>query len=225
MSKDPVTPPPELLARVQRDLPPVRPLASPLGRVTLWLPAGVLLFLALPLGIGLRADAGALGGWLTWGASLAQMAFGTALLWAGAREHRSGRRLPVRYAGGGLLLAAVVVLGLTALTFAISPTALPSRLVWRAATFCFPGSLVLGAPMLFLAAWLLGRMLPGVPWLAGALLGAGAGLTADASWRLICPIADPLHVLPTHGGAVIVLTLAGAVIASLAARPQARRGH
>jgi hypothetical protein len=71
--------------------------------------------------------------------------------------------------------------------------------------------------LLFLAGWLLGRALPGQPWLAGALFGAGAGLTADASWRLVCRISDPWHVLAAHGGAIIVLAAVGAVAAYLAA--------
>jgi hypothetical protein len=60
--------------------------------------------------------------------------------------------------------------------------------------------------------------LPGQPWLAGALFGAGAGLTADASWRLVCPVSDVWHVVAGHGGAVLVLTAMGSVGAYVAAR-------
>jgi hypothetical protein len=89
---------------------------------------------------------------------------------------------------------------------------------WRADTFCVRGSLAAGAPLLFLAGWWLGRSLPGQPWLAGALFGAGAGLTADAGWRLVCPVSDPWHVLVSHTGAVVVLATIGAVGAYLVAR-------
>jgi len=223
MSTERATPPPELLARVESDLAPVRPLAAPSRRVALWLPLGLTLFLAVPLYIGLRADALALGPLVTWGASAAQMALGVGLLWAGAREGRPGRRLPLRFASAGLVVGGLTVLGLTAITFAISPTvAGPALGFIRAATFCLGGSLAVGAPLLFLAGWLLGRALPGQPWLAGALFGAGAGLTADASWRLVCPISDPWHVLVGHGGAVVVLAAVGSVGAYVAARKRVR---
>jgi hypothetical protein len=152
------------------------------------------------------------------------VALGIWLLWAGARESTPGRRLPVRVATLTLLAAGLVVLGVTALTFAVSPTTMPGSMrPWEIGAFCFRGSLVVGAPMLFLAGWLMGRALPGQPWLAGALFGGGAGLTADASWRLVCPISDPWHVLAGHGSAVLVLTIVGAAGAYLAARSPGRR--
>lgn len=117
-------------------------------------------------------------------------------MWAGATEGRPDRRLPTRLLGGALGAGAGFVFILTSLTYAVSPTTLGEALPpWRAGSFCFQGSVVAGAPLLFLAAGLLGRTLPGLPWLTGALFGAGAGMTADATWRLMCPVSDPWHVL------------------------------
>jgi hypothetical protein len=53
------------------------------------------------------------------------------------------------------------------------------------------------------------------PQIAGALYGAGAGLLSDAGWRLFCHYSDPLHVLPTHLGAVVAATLLGALAGRL----------
>lgn len=212
-------PPPDLLARVAGDLRPV-PAAAPLAtRVLWWTPVGLVLFLGVPLYFGLRVDANVLGPWITWGASACQVALGIWMVWAGGRESAPGRRLPWRLSSAALILAASVIVFLTAVTFAVSPTVPPAALTyWRAGAFCFRGSLVVGAPLLFLAGWLLGRSLPGQPWVAGALFGGGAGLTADAGWRLVCPVSDPWHVLVGHGSAVVVLTIVGSVGAYWAAR-------
>lgn len=223
MSLRPLEPPSDLLARVEADLAPVRP-ASIAGGVGRWLPLGLCLLVGLPLYVGVRGDAGRLGPWITWGVSALQFVAGIWFVWAGAAEGRPDRRLPTRLLGGALGAAAVLVIGVTTLTYAVSPTMLGEALPpWRAGSFCFQGSLVAGAPLLFLAAGLLGRTLPGVPWLTGALFGAGAGMTADATWRLMCPVSDPWHVLTAHGGAILMLGALGALTAEVAARRRARR--
>ncbi len=218
------TPPSSLLSRISGDLRPVQPLGTSGRRVAYWAPAGVALFVAVPLLSGLRFDASTLGPLATWGASAAQVGFGIWLVWAGGRESLPSRRLPTPLVSAGLLLAAAFVVSLTAITFSISPTELPATLTaWHAGTFCFRGSLIVGAPLLFLAGWLLGRSLPALPRLAGALFGGGAGLTVDAGWRLACPVSDPWHVLTGHGGAVLVLTAIGAMAAQIVARRRSSR--
>lgn len=208
-----------LVARISTDLRPVRPLGSPVRRLFYWGPIGLALFLGVPTVFGPRADASVLGPWLTWGASTAQFGLGLFLVWVGGRESTPGRRQPMPLKAVALATAGSVILALTTLTFSISPTGLPASVrPWNSEAFCFRGSLAVGSPLLFLAGWWLRRLLPAQPWLAGALLGAGAGLTADAGWRLVCPVSNPWHVLVGHGGAVIVLTVLGAATASLMAR-------
>ncbi|HUQ88064.1 MAG TPA: NrsF family protein, partial [Vicinamibacterales bacterium] len=58
------------------------------------------------------------------------------------------------------------------------------------------------------------RAYPTRPAIAGALLGLGAGLMADAGWRIFCHFSEPAHVLSAHLAAVLMSTLIG----SLAAR-------
>ncbi|MGE4221994.1 MAG: NrsF family protein [Vicinamibacterales bacterium] len=215
-------PPPDLLTRVEADLAPVRP-ASTVGGVGRWLPLALAVLVGLPLYVGVRSDAQQLGPWLTWGVSAVQFMTGIWFVWAGATEGRPDRRLPTRLLGGALGAAAVLVIGVTSLTYAVSPTTLGEALPpWRAGTFCFQGSVFAAAPLLLLAGGLLGRTLPGLPWLTGALFGAGAGMTADATWRLMCPVSDPWHVLTAHGGAVLALGALGAIAAEVAARRRSR---
>lgn len=225
MSHQPMDPPPDLLAQVQGDLAPVRPTSTAAG-VARWLPLAVCVFVGLPVYVGVRGDAGQLGPWLTWGASAVQFIAGIWFVWAAATESRPDRRLPTRRLSAALGLGALLVIVVTSLTYAVSPTMLGDALPpWRAGTFCFEGSVVAGAPLLFLAAALLGRTLPGLPWLTGALFGAGAGMTADATWRLMCPVSDPWHVLTAHGGAVLALGALGAATAELVARRRVRRAR
>jgi hypothetical protein len=72
--------------------------------------------------------------------------------------------------------------------------------------------LVSALPALALAAWLVGRAYPLRPLVAGALYGAGAGLLADAGWRLFCHFSDPAHVFAAHTLAVCVTSAAGALL-------------
>ncbi len=64
--------PPGLLAEIGRDLQPVEPLAAPWRRLLLYLPMGIALIAAMPWVWGLRANAGNLGFFATWGLSALQ---------------------------------------------------------------------------------------------------------------------------------------------------------
>jgi len=44
------------------------------------------------------------------------------------------------------------------------------------------------------------RAYPTRPVVAGALLGVGAGLMANAGWRLFRHFSEPAHVLSAHVG-------------------------
>jgi hypothetical protein len=62
-----------------------------------------------------------------------------------------------------------------------------------------------------LASILAARAYPTRPAVAGAMLGLGAGLMADAGWRIFCHFSEPAHVLSAHLAAVIMSTIIGAI--------------
>jgi hypothetical protein len=75
-------------------------------------------------------------------------------------------------------------------------------------------------PAVALASILAARAYPLRPAVAGALLGLGAGLMADAGWRLFCHFSEPAHVLSAHLGGVLLSMCLGAVMAKrLATNP------
>jgi hypothetical protein len=48
--------------------------------------------------------------------------------------------------------------------------------------------------------------------IAGALLGLGAGLIADAGWRIFCHFSEPAHVLSAHLAAIVMSTAIGSLL-------------
>ena len=53
------------------------------------------------------------------------------------------------------------------------------------------------------------------PGPVGGLAGLAAGLIADASWRTVCNVAEPSHVLTAHFGGIVALAIIGAVTAKV----------
>jgi hypothetical protein len=116
-----------------------------------------------------------------------------------------------------------MVVAVSFLTFSKSPTHVPHDVSpWLAGMICYFGSTLAAAPFFALAAWFHSRFVSPHPALAGGLYGAGAALTSNAGWRLICPISTPWHVLTAHGGSVISISLLSALTAHLVAA-RARR--
>jgi hypothetical protein len=211
--------PADLRDLIARDLRPVKPLASPLRRVASMLPLAVALLVASTLVFGLRRDAGRIGLVLTWGASIAQMLLGLALILGALRESVPGMTLPRRMIGAAFGTAAVAVLTITFLTWTTSPTRIaPGLEVWVWGV-CLTGTMISALPALALAGWLAARAFPLRPRIAGALYGVGAGLLADAGWRLFCHFSNPTHVLSAHTAGVVLTGLIG-VLAAAMVRPR-----
>jgi hypothetical protein len=78
---------------------------------------------------------------------------------------------------------------------------------------CFSGSAATALPVVALAGVLAARAYPVRPALAGALIGLGAGLMADAGWRIFCHFSEPSHVLSAHLAAVAMSTAIGSLVA------------
>jgi len=212
------TPPDALLAEVSRDLRAVRPWPTPWRDALRLSPLALGIIIALPVLLGLRRDAVAVGPLVVWGVSLVQVALGIMLIWMATREGRPARRLPRGVLGAALAASGFMMVAVSFLTFSRSHTHVPGELSpWIVGMVCYFGSTLAAAPLFALAAWFHSRFVSPRPALAGALYGAGAALTANAGWRLVCPISTPWHVLTAHSGSVISITLLSALTAHLVA--------
>lgn len=207
-----------LRAEIERDLRPVRPLPAPWRRALALGPLGALLLTGTPYLLGLRDDAGFLGGALLWGCSASLALAGLFLIGVALREAVPARGLSGIAVGLSIVAALGLLLLVTSVTAAVSPSRMPPHLgafFWKV---CFSVSVALGLPVLAICGWLTSRALPLRPGLTGALYGLGAGLLVESGWRLFCHVADPLHVLLAHGGAVLALCGLGALATPLAER-------
>lgn len=215
--------PPALLSAVQRDLRPVRPLASPARRALAMLPLGLVLLVGLPaFWIWLR-DGGPLAPWPWRLGSPLETAAGLAILAAAFREAIPGRELTTKALAAAFVLAAV---GFVALNFASAlpvPPGVGPETVAQWMRDCIRMAATFSVPALAIPAWLVARGLPARPALTGALCGLGTGLMADAGLRMLCWNGERLHVLLAHGGAIVLLMLVAALGAVLIERLKARR--
>lgn len=219
MVEDRVELPAELRAAVAGDLRPVRPLPRPSRRVGGVAPIALVLLGAAVAVFGLRQDALRLGFALTWGASTLQMILGLTLVAAALREAVPGTTLSRRALGAAFGTALIAVLTITWTTWITSPTTIPSGgislsvgYVWRV---CLAGTIISALPALAVSGWLVARAFPLRPRLAGALYGLGAGLMADAGWRLFCHFSDPAHVFGSHTLAIAITGLIGMGVAAI----------
>jgi hypothetical protein len=187
-------------------------------------PLGVLLLTLLPLVVfHVRTDVDRLSPLLTWGASVLQLAAGLVLAAFACQQVVPGRWSPAGLAVGWLLAGTAVVAAVMAMTWRVSPVRMPPGFWAEAAYGCFRQSFLDGLPLLAGGLVLAARGLPGRPALVGALVGLAAGVMADAAWRMVCVVTEPVHVVPGHLGAVLALSLAGSVL--LSAWVRLRRSH
>lgn len=209
MTDDALRLPSELRERLAADFYPVRALPSPWRRALLVLPLAVVVLMAAPTVFEVRRDTGL--GWIgIWGLSIAQFALGFLMLAAAMRESVPGRG----WSRGAIALwFAIPVLAVTTiafLSFDVSPVHV-RRGWWFVAGLCFGGSAATAIPVVALSSILAARAYPTRPAIAGALLGAGAGLIADSGWRVFCHFSEPAHVLSAHLAVVIVSAAIGAL--------------
>ena len=210
------TVPAALRAAIAADLAPVHPLARPLAR-TLWMtPLALLLLFAAPVAFEFRRFDSL--GWVWfWGASAVQLAAGLALVAAALREAVPGRAWSrsalVALAIAPLALLVTITLG----SWSRSPVVL-ARQWWIVGAICLFASATTALPAVALGCVMVRRAFPTRPAIAGALAGLGAGLMADAGWRLFCHFSEPGHVLG-HAGGVLLATVIGSAITVLGTRP------
>jgi hypothetical protein len=224
LPKPPEAPPEALMRVIAQDFAPVIPSPRPLHLALRMVPLGPLVSSLILLAIGPRGDSGILGPLLTWGASAAQFLFAIALIWIAAHESTPSGKLPRQVVYSAADAASLIVVGDTLSTFSISPTGplpdlLPPRVSlllrdspWIMGLACGIGSTIAGGILVFLFSWLFRNSLATRPALAGALYGAGAGLSINAGWCVACPISTPWHALGAHGAAILATVILGALI-------------
>jgi hypothetical protein len=150
--------------------------------------------------------------------SLLQSAIGVVLVMAALRESVPGRGWSRGAIAWWLTMPLVAIVAVTVASWQASPMSLHGAW-WIVAGVCFSGSTATALPVVALASILASRAYPTRPAFAGALLGLGAGLMADAGWRIFCHFSEPAHVLSAHLAAVV----AAAAIGSLASVRLGRR--
>ena len=204
--------PAELRARVAADYRPVHALRSPWTRAMLVSPFAVVALFAAPIAFNIRPDATQLGWVGVWGLSVLQSIVGVIVVAAALRESIPGRGWSSGAIALWLLLPIAVIVAVTMVSWRESPVLLRSGW-WLVALACFAGSAATALPVVAFAAILAARAYPTRPALAGALLGLGSGLMADAGWRIFCHFTEPSHVLSAHLAAVLVSTAIGSSVA------------
>jgi hypothetical protein len=210
--------PTELRATIAADYAAVRPLPSPLARAMWVAPLALLALVAAPAYFTVRADAGQLGWLATWGASLAQVIVGFALVAAALRESIPGRAWTLPQLLVWMTSPLLVVIAITFASASLS--AMPLRNAWwQVSLVCLTGSAAMALPIVALANVMAARAYPTRPVVTGTLLGLGAGVMADAGWRIFCHFGEPSHVLSAHLGGVAIAAAGGAVLALTLRKP------
>jgi hypothetical protein len=211
MTEPRVTVPAALRAQIAADYAPVHPLPRPLLRVRAVVPFALLSLFAAQAFFQLRVDAPRLGWSGTWGISAAQVLVGLAVIAAALREAVPGRGWTPLGAALWLTVPLMFVVGVSFASWELSPVQLRSQ--WLLVSgMCLVGSAASALPVAVLAGVLAARAYVTRPRIAGALAGLGAGLMADAGWRLFCHFSEPAHVLAAHLGGVLVSTIIGAAL-------------
>lgn len=203
----------ELRSRLPDDLGSVRPFAP--GRwmalfLALFVPVAVLILWRI---FGWRPDQGVLGISWMWGLSAVELTAAVVLLVKVLREAVPGRSSSLALltftAGGAAVIHAAVILA----TFARSRIYPAAGHEWQIGLYCFAFEVALGVPCVLFALWLGRRGLTTRPRRLGILGGVGAGLAADAIWRLVCPYSDPVHAISSHSLGIVAVVGLGLLIA------------
>jgi hypothetical protein len=207
------TAPAALRDRIAADYRPVRALRSPWARALAIVPFAFVALVAAPVAFSVRADMTALGWFGTWGLSVTQCIAGVLVVGAALRESIPGRDWRPTAIVLWIAMPIVAVVGVTMVSsWAASPVLLQADW-WLVAGICFAGSAATALPVVALGSVLASRAFPTRPAVAGALIGLGAGLMADAGWRIFCHFSEPAHVLSAHLAAVLMSTLIGVLAA------------
>jgi hypothetical protein len=199
-----------LRAQIVADLSPVRPLAPPFQRTLAIVPFALLVLAAAPIVFNFR-DLAPLGWMWSWGASLAQTVVGLGVIALALRNAVPGREWSTTAMAMLVVTIVAFFTAITVATWSANPVDL-TRSWWQIGAICALSSATSALPVVVLAAVLVVRAFPLRPLMTGAIAGVGAGLIADAGWRLFCHYSEPAHVLAAHFGGVLLASAAGALL-------------
>jgi len=208
MSSAPPPLPDELRAAILGDLKPVKALPPPWKRLLLVAPL-IAVVLMMPFVYNELRDTGSFGVLLSWVPVAVQVLLAFGLLVIALREGVPGWRVSTHLIFAMVLAAYSLQIVVNLLMFMQTPVAAGPSGVLETWMSCFRVESLIGIPILVLVAWLVSRALPCRPLLAGFLAGTGAGIAAEASWRMVCPNSEPGHVLMGHTGGILILGLTG----------------
>lgn len=198
-----------LRLEISRDLKPVRPLSSAWVRVLFLVPYALLALAVLLLVSDLRADAPELGPEILWGLATLQLLVAYLVFSIALRQAVPGDTAGSKPWLGFPALVLGVQFGVAMWTYRYSGLVVPPERVVTYGLVCFGMMAVIGLAPLAGGLLLLSRGLPLKPRLAGLVSGFAAGLLAEAVYRTHCSFSQWSHIVPWHGGAVVLLGLAG----------------
>lgn len=200
--------PEQLRAAILGDLKPVKPLPPPWKRLALAAPI-LIGVLVMPFVYNQVREIGDVGVLLSWVPLAVQLLLAIGLMVIALRESVPGWRVSTRLIFAMVLAAYSLQILVNLLMFTRMPVNAGPRGATEMWMSCLRVESLIGIPILVLVAWLVSRALPCRPLLAGFLAGTGAGIAAEASWRMICPNSEPGHVLLGHTGGILILGLTG----------------
>ena len=171
--------PAALREAVSRDLGPVRPLHPPWRRTALvaGVAAAVIATVMLAPGHSLRQDLASLPLWLSWGASLLELAAGIAVIGLALREAVPGGAAPRGAVRTVALAAFALQLIIGVATWLYGPGTPPGPGWLTAGAGCLSHDAAMILPGFAVTLWLVFRALPLRAPAAGLLGGCGAALT------------------------------------------------
>jgi hypothetical protein len=184
-------------------------MASGWVRALFLVPYALLALVFLLLVFGLRPDAEDVGGEVLWGFAVLQLLAAYSIFIVALRQAVPGSAVGPSAWFSVFLLILVMQVGVALWTYRQSPLDVPSDRVYTYGLACFSMMSLLGFVPAAIAFWLLGRGLPLRPRVAGVLAGLGGGLVAESVYRTHCAYSHWTHILPWHGGAVLLLGLVG----------------
>ncbi len=199
---------PDALRRaVAADIEPVKPLPPPWVRI-LWAgPLAAVMAAGTLVYFGLQSDLQRAGVAMTWLPMVLQITLGLAVLAIALQETVPGMRVAKPVVYGVCLSALALHLAVNIIMWLRDPMGYEDFLTsWWG---CIRYEILLGVPFLAIVTYMAGRALPIRPRYVGLLAGFGAGVIADASWRMVCPVSIPTHFLTAHLGGMLILGATG----------------